>query len=1409
MSGQVYNWKRFWHPRENALDLLDGGYLCEPITEAGFPPQDLVPLEHLTDIPCLILLGEPGIGKSCAMQLEKKSVNDTIKTRHGQILWLNLRSYGSEDRLVRDLFETSIFISWLSGNHKLHVFLDSLDECLLRIDTVATLLIDKFAQYPVDRLYLRIACRTADWPTNLEEGLKKQWGEEAVKVYELAPLTRGNVVDAARANELSPDDFLREIDRTNVVSLAIKPITLKFLLTTYAKHKHLPGTQAELYLEGCRLLCEESNEDRRTARLTGTLSANQRMIVAARIAAMTTLCNRNAIWTDIDYGNMPSENVNIQDLCGGSECADAQYFQVTETIIQEALATGLFSSRGPRCMGWAHQTYAEFLTAWYLVQRQMPLQQISNLVMHSSELGKNLIPQLHETAAWIAGMMPEVFQSIMQINPEVLLRSDVTAADIESRITLVDILLKLYDEEELSDRDWTIRESYRKLRHPNLAKQLLPYILDNSKGIIVRRVAVDIAEACELQEIQEDLLTIVLNPLQPYEIRVNSAWALYRIADETTKAKLIPLISDKAGVDPDDDLKGCALRMLWPQLMSAETLFAVLTRPKNEHYKGAYQIFLRSDFIEHLNPADLPFALQWTERLGAHHELLFAFQNLVDAIFWQVCQHHNEAGILDAFAKAIWVRLQWYDNLFASNRNSALKQDLLANDEKRHLLIKAILSIAVKTEGDPVSLAAQCFSLVANKDVRWMIEYLHVSPSEKEQRILARLIRLAYDEKDVNQQNAVYEACQDSSTLAQEFTLLFGSVELNSPQAQYLQGIYEQEKMWQEERDKWDKSPDFPPVEKWVHTLLMQFESGDLNAWWKLTLDVGFTTNHTDYPYNEFEPDITKHPGWQSGDSITRERLVRAAQQYIMEYVPETWDWIGTNTFSRPALAGYKALRLLIQEDFNFVREIPIDIWKRWAPAIVASPVSESDTKIHQNLVKIAYDTSPDEVIEILMRLVDHENADKGLDSIYATQGFGACWDDRFTEALLQKSKDPSLKPGCVKSLLQELLEHKAKGAREFAESLICIPLADNVDVQANKTILAAQALMTSTEDAGWNVVWSAVQKDAEFGRRLFSIVADTPEKHSPSIAAKLSESQLADLYIWLSQQFPHTEDPKVMEVHRVTPRESGATWREALLQHLQQRGTVAACSAIRRIAEELPELEWMKWALLDAQNIARRKLWEPPHPKNILAMAQNQQVRFVQSGDELLNVVIESLKRLECKLHDETPAIRDIWDVTADNKYKPVSENEFSDYIKRHLDEDLNRRGIIANREVELRRGGGDTPGERTDIHVDAIAKNLNDELHAITVIIEVKGCWHKELETAMQTQLVERYLKDKHCQHGLYLISWFNCGEWDDADYRKGQSPALCLTDAQKKFDGQATELSRNTGVTVKAFVMNAALH
>ena len=313
----MYNWKRFWCPRSGSINLADGGYLCDPDDN-----PDLVTFEAIAHFPCLALLGEPGIGKTQALEAERTEIFNKIQEQGDQVLFLDLRSYGDESRLVRKLFKSPEFTAWQTGTHQLHIFLDSFDECLLRVDALATLLVDEFKDYrnAIKRLYLRVACRTAIWQPVLEEGLKEIWGENSVGVYELAPLRRIDVIEAAKAERCCPDDFLKEVHQKNIVPLAIKPITLGFLLNTYDRHGgRFPPNQKlhELYLEGCKLLCEEINESRQGSNRRGNLDVDQRLIVAARIAAITIFANRFAVWTGVDQGNVPIEDALLKKLCHG------------------------------------------------------------------------------------------------------------------------------------------------------------------------------------------------------------------------------------------------------------------------------------------------------------------------------------------------------------------------------------------------------------------------------------------------------------------------------------------------------------------------------------------------------------------------------------------------------------------------------------------------------------------------------------------------------------------------------------------------------------------------------------------------------------------------------------------------------------------------------------------------------------------------------------------------------------------------------------------------------------------------------------------------------------------------------------------------------------------------------------
>ena len=129
-----------------------------------------------------------------------------------------------------------------------------------------------------------------------------------------------------------------------------------------------------------------------------------------------------------------------------------------------------------------------------------------------------------------------------------------------------------------------------------------------------------------------------------------------------------------------------------------------------------------------------------------------------------------------------------------------------------------------------------------------------------------------------------------------------------------------------------------------------------------------------------------------------------------------------------------------------------------------------------------------------------------------------------------------------------------------------------------------------------------------------------------------------------------------------------------------------------------------------------------------------------------------------------------------------------------------------MARREVEIRRrqGEGGKPGESTDIYVFSF--NASNEDH-IRVIIEVKGCWNSDVNKAMKTQLLNRYLNESGCDHGIYLVGWFSCNQWDKRDSKKNRTSAKDIEEARKKFDNQAKKLSTDEK-TIKSFVMNCAL-
>ncbi len=125
----------------------------------------------------------------------------------------------------------------------------------------------------------------------------------------------------------------------------------------------------------------------------------------------------------------------------------------------------------------------------------------------------------------------------------------------------------------------------------------------------------------------------------------------------------------------------------------------------------------------------------------------------------------------------------------------------------------------------------------------------------------------------------------------------------------------------------------------------------------------------------------------------------------------------------------------------------------------------------------------------------------------------------------------------------------------------------------------------------------------------------------------------------------------------------------------------------------------------------------------------------------------------------------------------------------------------------MQIRRGIGGRTGQLTDIHVDAVIPDERNSYDNIHVIVEVEGSWNSELWSAMRTQLRDRYLTENRCREGLYLVGWFACARWDDADPRKRQVPKLSVQQVREDLESEAVRQSEDR-YSIRSYVLDVTL-
>jgi predicted NACHT family NTPase len=1198
MVSENYKWRRFWSPRGSVIRLADRGYLLDPESDFGrIANPDLVTLDYLADVPCLVLLGERGIGKSTDLRAEYDK-NLSRQSGDDIIQWLDLRSYGSEVRLANRLFENRDFDKWIHGKHRWLLFLDSFDECQIKIPALSTLLIDEFKEraVPVDRLCLRLACRTALWPNILESELKEIWGGDCFQIFEMAPLTAGNVRTAAAKNALDAKNFLLEIDRKEVVPLAIKPVTMELLIGVFGQDERLPTSSVELYERGLRRLCEEFNQSRIAARMVGQFSADQRLEVASRIAALTTICGKTGIWIGGDQKDRVETDIPVWEIAGGTETVRASKFEVADSVLFETLDTGLFGSLGMNRMGWGHGAYAEFLSARYLARHEITFEQFMGLITQHEGQSTKLPPQMRGTAAWLASMRPDIFREIIKTDPDVLLRSDTSTVTDADREALVDSLLLLYHEESLLDPITGSRHLYKKLQHPGLARQLLSYIRDPSKGFLARCEALDMARFCRLDEIKEDALQIFLDRSDDERVRRSAGHALLRIGDETTRSEMKPLAFGENPEDTLDELKGCALEATWPDYLTVEELLQAITFPKRQNLVGTYSGFIKSSLLQRVNPSDLPTLLKWVAGQPARETLPELFQELMGNIILFAWDYLENVDVMAAFGEAILSRLK-LDYSVTEYRESRKWLQLIEDDRRRRTLLTTLVEMLGDPDEDVETLFSHETPVVLGRDIPWLTNRLDSAETATSRMILIKLIRGVFNSSDPSQVEILLTQIEKDALLAREFEWLWKPIELGSPEALRMREKYNR----LHEKDKYVEERNRRIAEQYsaMMLLLRECECGKPASFSLLTekmiLQPGALSNNL-----ILEGDLRRLPGWEKSDAETRKRIVKAARMYLERNDADPDNWLGTRRVDSNVFAGYKAFRLIFGEAPNELSNIPLDVWGKWASTLLDFPMRLGfrDDQTLPALVATAYEIVPQEIIKALLFLIDNENRrDSGIAVI---QKIRLCRGTQIEKALIRKLSDNSLTPRSFGDILDELLARDLEQARHFGEQLVRdSPQLPGIDRE--KAVMAATLLAIHSKDADWPVIWPVIERDKDFGLQVIPKIATFDRNYDAGIINRLSEQSLGILFTWLARNYPYEKDPNEEEWHEVGAREEIADWRNSILMQLRDRGTQQAVEAIENIKSQLSDLHVLNWILIEAKNRLRHNAWTPPSPARVL----------------------------------------------------------------------------------------------------------------------------------------------------------------------------------------------------------------
>jgi hypothetical protein len=1383
-----YRWSQLTY--RDSADLVQDAYGW--VDPRPWLTGGLTSLAGLRQEPVVLVLGERGFGKTGALEEEARSLGEAGETCVLVDL-AQVSSHRADQTLTRALTNRD-------GVGARHVLLDALDDADVEMGLVLKEVLDEVPAAELAGVRLRIACRTSRWPQVLTTVLSKAFGVAPVRAM-MAGLTREDALAAAQDHDAiaDPEEFVAAIEARRLVPLACRPVTFIPLLESWAEHRVLPETLSAAYDEACGRLCRNV---RRRSGQSAAMPATDLVDIAARAAVAVQFSGAQAL------ADAPGPAVvALEELVGGEgRFAVSSEHAYTLDGLRQLTESGLLIQPGP-AERWvfAHRSFQEYLAASYLRHHEPKPALRDALLMVGHGPTRRPASGQREVAGWFAGYDDTLFTDLLASDPEALLFGDLAARTTEDRLAVLEALL---DQVRNGSGGWRDRNLYGQLDDAAVAERIAE-LIENAKEPDELLLALSLAEACPREHLVAPLLRCAVDPLMPAMVRTMALTALAPLIARyptTERIEQLTAITE----DPDPEVVGRALFLLWPEHIAVRDLLEALPRAETGIVDEASVQFGR--LPEQIPASELPAAAAWcaevlaAETVPSPQSVRVALRVLERIVSDPSTSTDHRSPLILAVARALIAAARLELSPTAEMDRTHLSDILGQHAPVRRAVGRAVLETG--TEQDVKRLASfhpiTLFKMVP--DACYFAQlYLELSAAER--RFLRHIMRY----KPANPPGEEYaQDWQSVRVLREDYPQL---AEITAHWYAPLDEATAAQLAEQQEADRQAAAKlTFDPEA--LRTALDRVAAPSVEAreaWLAVLHELGRApAGALVPPFQRLDPfhlPSLPEPG------TTLEREVAAAARTVLTRVPsitaEAFSDAGIDLDQVPELS---ALCLLEQRALA-LPELSGPSWAGLAAALLLVHLGPAAHSRRTRVLPAAAERAGSDLAGLLPAVLDrlktvHGQCRELVPTLPApTRAAMTAWAARGRRDLQ------------VSTAILDVLARSGDrdAARAVTEVFTWPPsrFATGLDTVPVQRWLAAARTCVRLNPAHWTRVADILEARLDLVVPLLQALSRETSFVRPDLAFPADARVLERLYRLMA---PHVRTP------RPDPQPvADELWalRYQVLSALADHAQHAGVAVLERLADDYgePNLGVM---LDSARRRALDATWTAREPAELFRVLTSPLLRVVNDVHQLRAIVTESLERLQDLLSADNGWAVTLWnqlkvDVQAPQVasaakpkkkpklWEPKLEEDLSDFVATFLLHDLGDYKVVINREVQVSRPGLD--GSRTDIEVQAQADKKAGRPELLTLIIETKGCWNPDLETALLGQLVEKYLTRPGQRAGIYLV-----GYYDDPPYyvdggRKRLKTGHTLEEIrerQNQFAANGTE----SGHDVAAFVMDCRL-